>query len=133
MKKYLLLGMLALSIGFAAQVYAQEQITADDMVAKMKAGLNLSDDQVSSIKPIVEEGMTKRQELREGMSGTGDRSAIHAQMEELRQDENEKFSKILTPDQMTQWNDMQAQMQSQMHQGGHKHGHHGGDASPSPE
>ena len=100
-------------VGFA---YAQEQKSADEIIQKMTTDLNLTSDQASAIKPIIEDNMAKRQEL---LNSTTDRSAIKGQMDQLRQDENQKLSQILNPDQMTKLNTMKEQHHQGMHHGGH--------------
>ena len=51
-----------------APAFAQEQPpSADDIVSKMQTKLNLTQDQVSAITPIIEKYASKRQELRQGV------------------------------------------------------------------
>ena len=114
-----IVGILAVSFLLVGSVYAQEQQkSADEIVQKMTTDLSLTPEQASAIKPIVEDNMAKRQEL---LSSTTDRSAIKGQMDQLRQDENQKLSQILTPDQVTKMNTMKEQRHQGMHQGGHRH------------
>ena len=65
---------LFLLAGFA---YAQEQKSADEIVQKMIIDLNLTPEQTSAIKPIIEDNMAKRQEL---LNSTTDGSAIKGQV-----------------------------------------------------
>jgi len=100
----------------ALAVYAQEQPpSADDIVAKMQTQLHLTADQVTAITPIVEKYTSKRQELRQGVEdGTVERSDMRAQMKQMKEDEKQELSSILSADQLSQWEQMQGK-------GGHHH------------
>lgn len=97
-------------------LYAQDQPpNADDIVVKMQSKLNLTQDQVTAITPIVEKYMAKHQELRQNMEdGTADKDSMRSQMKQLRASENQELSQFLSSDQMSQWEEMQSQA-------GHKH------------
>ncbi len=100
-------------------VYAQDQPqedqrqgppSADDIVAKMQSKLSLTQDQLTAITPIIEKYSSKREELHQSMEdGTADKESIHSQMKQLRENEKQELSKVLTPDQMSQWDSMQGQ------------------------
>jgi len=98
---------LALVILFflAVSAYAQETTSVNDIVAKMKKELNLTQQQADAVKPIIDENMTKREELREEQNQAmmADRATIQSKIEQLDQDENQKLSQILTKDQMNKW------------------------------
>ena len=85
-------------------LYAQDQPpgdgheppSADEIVAKMQSKLNLTQDQVTAITPIIEKYSSKREELKEGaQDGTVDRNDMHAQMKQLKEDESQELSQIL--------------------------------------
>ena len=94
-------------------------LSADDIVEKMKAELNLTDEQSGVVKPIIEENMARRRELKQ---------SFRNQMEQLNQDENQKLSQVLNQDQMSKWNEKHMK-------GTHKHGSHdaGNESSVSRE
>src|SRR5580698_1055252 len=103
-------------------VFAQDQPSGDerqppsaaDIVAKMQSVLNLTQDQVTAITPIIEKYSSKRDELRQSMEdGTADKDSIHGQMKQLREDETQELSQVLSSDQISQWQQMQGH--------GHKH------------
>jgi len=109
-----------LPVGRSTPVFAQDQQppSAEDIVAKMQSALNLTPDQVSAVTPIIEKYSSKREELRQSMEdGTADKDSIHSQMKELRVDEAQELSQVLSADQMSQWKQMMSQM--------HKHGGEG--------
>jgi septal ring factor EnvC (AmiA/AmiB activator) len=107
----------------AVPVFAQDQSSgndhqppsADDIVAKMQSKLNLTQDQVTAITPIIEKYSSKREELRQSMEdGTADRDSLRGQMKQLKTDESQELSQVLSADQMTQFDQMMSQ---------HKHKH----------
>jgi hypothetical protein len=109
-------------------VFAQEQpsggehqpLNTADIVAKMQSKLNLTQDQVAAVTPIIEKYSPKREELRQSMeNGTADKDSIRSQMKQLKSDENQELSQFLSSDQMSQWEQMQSQ-------GRHKHSSEGG-------
>jgi Spy/CpxP family protein refolding chaperone len=99
--------MMALFL-MASPLYAQDQPpSADEIVSRMQAKLNLTQAQITAITPIIEKYSTKREDLRQSMEdGTADRDSIRSQMKALRVDERKELSQILTPEQMSQWKQM---------------------------
>ena len=97
--------------------FAQDQQPPNttDMVAKMQAALNLTQDQVTAITPIIDKYSSKRDDLRQSMEdGTADRDSIRTQMKQLRVDEGQELSQVLSADQMAKWKKI-------MSQGKHRH------------
>src|ERR1700690_4268962 len=99
-------------------LYAQDQPPGDehqppsaaDIVARMQSKLNLTQDQVTAITPIIEKYSSKREDLRQSMEdGTGDRDSIRSQMKQLKTDENQELSQVLSSDQMSQLEQMRSQ------------------------
>jgi len=91
-------------------VYAQGQGSKStaDVVAKLQSQLNLTPDQVTSVTPIIEKYISKRKEIQQSLKdGALDKGSMHAQLEQLREDENQELSQILSQDQMSQWSNMQ--------------------------
>jgi len=110
MKVITMAGVCAALLFVTMPVHAQgqESKTAADVVSKLKAQLSLTDDQVTTITPIIEKYIIKRQELRQSVQdGTLDKGDMHTQFEQLREDENQELSQILSQDQMSQWSNMQ--------------------------
>ena len=90
MKK--ILGVLIIFFFLAAFAHAKPQpsskpITADDIVAKMKIQLGLTDQQAGKVKPIIEDYLAKEKQLK---------------LEEKKQ-----LSRVLTKDQLYTWNFLQ--------------------------
>ena len=90
MKK--ILGVLIIFFFLAAFAYAKPEpppkpITVDDIVAKMKIQLGLTDQQAGKVKPIIENYLAKEKQLK---------------LEEKKQ-----LSKVLTGQQLYTWNFLQ--------------------------
>ena len=98
--------MLAVLLFTAGLSSAQQQgqppspPSASDMVSKMKQELNLTDEQVSQVTPIIQEEVNQMQSL---MSQVADRDAVKSQIDALHQSTEAKLAQYLTPDQLTQW------------------------------
>lgn len=117
---------------------SEEQPSADDIIAKMKTQVKLTQQQTDAIKPIIENNIIQRQQLMEDLEkeGVTDKSIIQNTMEQLEKDKNQKLSQVFTKDQMDKWisyqnyqkmlnQDRANDAQNQMGQG-HRHGRHGG-------
>ncbi len=86
-----------------ASIYAQEpRVSLNEIVAKMKTDLNLTDDQVEAVKPIVKESLIKRQAFLQSLEGQTiiNKIMVKATLHKLRKEENEELSKVLTKEQM---------------------------------
>lgn len=83
---------------------------------RMKKELNLSDDQTSKVKSILEDGHSKMEALRSNSSVTGEDR--RSQMMAIRKTENEKIEALLTPEQKAKFEAMQKRMRGRMGGGG---------------
>ncbi len=82
----------------------------DEIVSKMQSKLNLTQDQVTAVTPIIEKYSSKRQDLRQSMEDrTVDRDSIRSQMKQLKADEKQELSQALSEDQLSQWEQLQSQ------------------------
>jgi peptidoglycan hydrolase CwlO-like protein len=105
-------------------VSAQEQQPGDehlralstvDIVAQMQSKLNLTQDQVTAITPIIEKYSSQREALRQSIQdGTADKDSIRSQMKQLKADEKQDLSQVISAGQLSQWEQMQSR-------GRHKH------------
>ena len=76
--------------------------SAADIVAKMQSKLNLTQDQVMAVSPIIDKYSSKREELQQSMKdSSADKDSIRSQMKQLRADENQELSQFLSADQMS--------------------------------
>jgi hypothetical protein len=83
---------------------------ADRMVATMKDRLNLTDEQVTKVKPIITDSMKRQADIRQkyGAPQPGQRPSPEAQaeMKKSREMTNKQLSGVLTKDQMQEYNKM---------------------------
>ena len=111
--------------------------SADEIIAKMKTQVNLTQQQVDALKPIIENNIIQCQQLMQDLKkeGVTDKSIIQNTMEQLEKDKSQKMAQVLTKDQMDKWisyqnyqkmlnQDRANDTQDQMGQG-HMHGRHG--------
>jgi len=98
-------------------------------VQMLKERLNLSDDQTAQVKTILEDGRTKMEALRSNSSLSQDDRRSQAMS--IRKAENDKIEALLTSDQKTKYQAMQAEMRDRM-RGGGPGGPPAGDTAPPP-
>ncbi|MGD0336828.1 MAG: hypothetical protein ABSB18_07015 [Candidatus Omnitrophota bacterium] len=106
MRSRIIWHVLAILFFLAVYAYAQETASVNDIVAQMKQELNLTQEQAVAVKPIIEENMAKREELRQRVQDQivlADRATIQRKIRELDQDENQKLAQVLTREQMNKW------------------------------
>ncbi|HNX90600.1 MAG TPA: hypothetical protein PKY78_03700 [Candidatus Omnitrophota bacterium] len=89
---------------FSANVYAQpkQPPSAKEMVERMKKELNLTDEQVSQITPVIEEEMNTMRSVMGEPKG-GDKESGRSQMEAIHQETETKLAQYLTKDQLNSW------------------------------
>jgi hypothetical protein len=80
--------------------------SASDIVSKMKEELNLTEEQIAQITPVIEDEVNQGQSL---IGQGGDRDAVKTKMDVLRQATEEKLAQYLTQDQLAQWKSKQQQ------------------------
>jgi TolA-binding protein len=92
---------------------------AEDIVGRMKQELKLTDEQVKQITPIIQADVQKRKELMD-------------QINNVRQDTENKLGQYLTQEQMTQWKNLQEQRKENkpFRHGGKFGGHGSGGGMP---
>jgi TolA-binding protein len=92
---------------------------AEDIVGRMKQELKLTDEQVKQITPIIQADVQKRKELMD-------------QINNVRQDTENKLGQYLTQEQMTQWKNLQEQRKENkpVRHGGKFGGHGSGGGMP---
>jgi hypothetical protein len=91
-REWIVVWVLIISVFLAASAYAKPQpppkpITVDDIVAKMKIQLGLTDQQAGKVKPVIVDYLAKEKQLK---------------LEEKKQ-----LSKVLTGQQLYTWNFLQ--------------------------
>ena len=102
MLRYLTL-LLFLTVGsFALAQDADIGASLDYKIGKMKRELGLTEAQAQAITPIVKNYLSKKAAILEEVQGEGivDHTAVKVTLNNLKEDEYKKLSKILTADQM---------------------------------
>jgi len=94
--------------------FAQEEPSTNDIITKMKTDLDLQEDQVNNITPIIEKYTMAFHDLQKSIDdGTINPSAIDSQKQQIKAAEAQELSQYLKPYQISQWNDIQGQMAQQ--------------------
>lgn len=98
-----------ISFFLMVSAYAQDKSDANKVVAKMGKILNLTQQQVDSLRPVVTEYTAKRHQLIQNFKdkGTIDKSGLYIKLKQLKEEENQKLSQVLTQAQIKQWTDYQ--------------------------
>jgi Spy/CpxP family protein refolding chaperone len=86
----------------ATMAFAKEGQTLFGMVTKMKAELNLTDEQVKKVMPVLKANMLKRQEYYDSLAGEpiSNNKQFRLTSRRLKKEMNAKLKDILTPEQM---------------------------------
>jgi periplasmic protein CpxP/Spy len=91
----------------------------DRQMEELKEGLDLSDDQEKQVREILTAGSETMRKTREEMQdGGGDRDAMREKMQQMREEQTEKIKAVLTEDQFTKYEQIQAERRERMRQGG---------------
>ena len=105
----MIVGVLVTLLMAGAFAYAQQE-SANDIVLKMQHDLNLSSDQVAGITQVVERYVDASSELQKSIDdGTINPSAIDSQKQQLKAQEDQGIAQFLRPDQLYEYNQIQAQ------------------------
>jgi len=90
----------------------------DRQMEELKSGLELSDDQEKQVREIITAGFETMQKAREGMQDGGDREAMREKMQQMREEQTEKIKAVLSEEQFTKYEQIQAERRERMRQGG---------------
>ena len=116
MKNRIIYSILAILFLSALPAWAQESSPTDEIVVKatnavifqMTANLKLTQDQISAVRPIITDNIVKVRNLQQSLEdGSIDGNTMYTRREQLTNDEYQKLSAILTPDQMKLWVNIQ--------------------------
>ena len=107
-----IIGLFIVLFFAAMSGFAQAQQSAEDIINKMKTDLDLREDQVAKITPIIEKYSMAFHDLQKSIDdGTINPSAIDSQRAQLKSAESQELSPYLKPYQISQWNSIQGQME----------------------
>ena len=102
---------------FATPAMAQQgqggrrMLGADERLAQMTEQLDLTDEQVKQMKPIVEEQTKKQEAIFENASGN--RETMRAEMMKLMEETDEQYAEVLTEEQMNTYREIRQQRMRQ--------------------
>ncbi|RYE29880.1 MAG: hypothetical protein EOP42_13385 [Sphingobacteriaceae bacterium] len=117
MKKLIL--MLCFVAGITTLSKAQgggQRRSPEEQAKQLQTQLKLSDDQTTKITAIMQMQSTKLDSIR--TAANGDRDAMRQGMMSMRQSMMPKIKAVLTADQATAYDKMQADMRARMQNGG---------------
>jgi hypothetical protein len=90
--------------------FAQEHQSTNDIIARMKTALNLSDDQVANITQIIDKYVDASYDLQKSIDeGTMNQSAIESQKQQIKAAEDQGIAQYLRSDQLSQWRTIESQ------------------------
>lgn len=90
----------------------RQMLSPDERLAQLTEQLDLTDEQATQMKPIIEEQSKKQQELFQNAGG--DRATMRAEMTKLMEDTDKQYAEVLTEEQMNKYREMR---QERMRQG----------------
>ena len=101
------LGAVAVCLSFSAGVAAKGRMSIEELQAK----LNLTQEQVNAIVPIIKRDRQKRQEIIDKYRGQGMAGiqSIREELFALQKEHDEKYSRILTEEQMKKYIELRKQ------------------------
>jgi len=104
-------GCLITFLILVSSSWAQEGSNASDLIARMKTQLDLQEDQVTNISPIIEKYTIAFADLQKSIDdGTINASAIDSQTQGIEAQETQELATYLKPYQLSEWRQMQSQM-----------------------
>ncbi len=101
---YMLLCAMILMVqpaGVQAKDVSNMNASPDEVMSQLKTRLTLTEEQATKMRPIIEENIRKRQEIVK--NGSDDKKAVKSQLQELRWSTDMQLGKILTEDQMKEY------------------------------
>lgn len=116
MKKLILMLCFVAGITSLSKAQGGQRRTPEEQAKGLQTQLKLSDDQTAKITSIMQMQSTKMDSIR--TASNGDRDAMRSGMMSVRQMMTPKIKAILTPEQVTAYDKMQADMRARMQNGG---------------
>lgn len=127
MKKIILMSIVL--IAFVATAFAQQpgqgrgakspEERANNQAQRLTKELSLSADQSTKVKTVLLDTEQKREAIRSKYSGSQDKSAMRTEMQTLKGQKDSQLKQLLTPEQYSQYQSMQAERQNKRPGGGH--------------
>jgi Spy/CpxP family protein refolding chaperone len=101
-------------------------ITPEQVISQMKIRLNLTEEQITQIRPIIEDSMNQQKELFQEYRNQGPQAmaSLEAKMQQLEQDIKERLAEFVTDAQLEEYQKMLEEQKVQrenMRPGGRGH------------
>ena len=125
MKKILMVCFLVLGISAVSFAQGGGRRSPEEQAKGLQTQLKLTDDQTAKVTAIYQTQAKAMDSVR--TASNGDRQAMMQAMRPMREATTTKIKALLTPEQVTAFEKMQAEMQQRMRQGGQ-----GGGNPPPP-
>jgi len=107
-------------VGVQARETANPNGSPNEFMFLLKTRLNLSDDQETKIKPIIEDSFQKRSEI--VSNNSHDRKTMRGQLQELRWSTDMQIGKILTEEQMHEYRKLRQEQKDKAESNDGSHG-----------
>jgi hypothetical protein len=102
--------LLIIAVFFVGTAWAQEQ-DISSTIAKMRQELDLQQDQVTNITPVIQKYAVEFHDLDQSIQqGTINQSAVQSQRQGIEDAETQELSAYLKPNQLSEWRSMQAEL-----------------------
>ena len=89
----------------------RRMLSSDERLAQLTEQLDLTDEQVKQMKPIIDDQTKNQQELFQNAGG--DRETMRAEMMKLMEETDRQYAEVLTEEQMTKYREMRQQRMRQ--------------------
>ena len=106
MKKIIVVALFLSLFAGSGLVFAEEPDSSlDNVVARMKTELHLSDEQTVEVKNIFEDSMAKFEDFKASQEGqiVLDKEGARNTVQKIKDEEKVNLSKVLSADQMKEW------------------------------
>ena len=91
-------------------VLVQARTDPNEIMSKIQTALDLQEDQVNNITPIIQKYDMEFHDLQKSMEdGTSNQSTINNQWQDTQAAETQELSQYLKPYQLSQWRSLQSQ------------------------
>lgn len=130
---FLIIALSLITQPFSAEAKGRfsPPISPNEIIELMTERLDLTEEQVAAIQPIIEEKIQRRNEIRS--KAGADRSVIRTEIQKLRWDTEIRLNEILTDEQVEKYLELKQEHREKMHRGKFRGGKMRGGFNKTPE